>query len=62
MSQITRRRIVLTTGALFAVSMASFAQRQSKIWRIGFLTNGTVSSAQGQLDAFIRGMNELGHL
>ena len=62
MSQITRRRIVLATGALVAVSMASFAQRQSKIWRIGFLTNGTVSSAQGQLDAFIRGMNELGHL
>ena len=61
MEQITRRKVVLTAGALLAAPMASFAQQQSKVWRIGFLTNGTVTSTKGQLDAFVRGLNELGY-
>ena len=61
MSQIARRKIVLAAGALLAAPMASFAQRQSRVWRIGFLTNGTVNSTKGQLDAFVRGLNELGY-
>jgi len=60
-SQIARRKIVLAAGALLAAPMASFAQRQSRVWRIGFLTNGTVNSTKGQLDAFVRGLNELGY-
>ena len=61
MSQIARRKIVLAAGALLAAPMASLAQRQSRVWRIGFLTNGTVNSTKGQLDAFVRGLNELGY-
>jgi len=60
-SQIARRKIVLAAGALLAAPMASLAQRQSRVWRIGFLTNGTVNSTKGQLDAFVRGLNELGY-
>ena len=61
MSQIARRKIVLAAGALLAAPMMSFAQKQSRVWRIGFLTNGTVNSTKGQLDAFVRGLNELGY-
>ena len=61
MSQIARRKIVLAAVALLAAPMASLAQRQSRVWRIGFLTNGTVNSTKGQLDAFVRGLNELGY-
>ena len=61
MSKIPRRKVVLTAAGLLAVPLASFAQKQTKIWRIGFLTNGTVTSSQGQLDAFVRGLRELGY-
>jgi putative ABC transport system substrate-binding protein len=61
MSNILRRKVVLAAAALLAVPLASFAQKQSKVWRIGFLTNGTVTSSQGQLDAFVRGLRELGY-
>ena len=61
MSKIPRRKVVLTAAALLAVPRAAFAQKQSKVWRIGFLTNGTVTSSQGQLDAFVRGLRELGY-
>lgn len=61
MSKISRRKVVLTAAALLAVPLVSFAQKQSKLWRIGFLTNGTVTSSQGQLDTFVRGLSELGY-
>jgi putative ABC transport system substrate-binding protein len=51
---------VLGAGAL-AAPLACFAQQQRKVWRIGFLTIGTVTSSQGQLDAFVRGLSELGY-
>ncbi|OFZ84249.1 MAG: hypothetical protein A2W21_01595 [Betaproteobacteria bacterium RBG_16_66_20] len=56
-----RRKVVLAAAALVAVPLSSFAQKQPKVWRIGFLTNGTVTSSQGQLDAFVRGLRELGY-
>lgn len=61
MSKFPRRKAVLSAAALFAIPLLSFAQKQSKVWRIGFLTNGTVTSSQGQLDAFVRGLGELGY-
>ena len=61
MSDIPRRTVVLAAAALLAAPLASFAQKQSRVWRIGFLTNGTVASAQGQLDGFVRGLRELGY-
>jgi putative ABC transport system substrate-binding protein len=62
MNQIPRRKVVLSAAALLTLPLASFAQQPPKIWRIGFLTNGTVTSAHGQLDAFRRGLNELGYV
>ena len=61
MSQVLRRRVVLAAVALLAAPLASFAQHNSKIWRIGFLTTGTVASSQGQIDAFLRGLSEIGY-
>ena len=59
MSRIPRRKVVLTAAALLAAPLASFAQQQSKIWRIGVLLNGTVASSRGQHDAFVHGLSEL---
>ena len=61
MSNMLRRKVLLAAAALVAVPLSSFAQKQPKVWRIGFLTNGTVTSSQGQLDAFVRGLRELGY-
>ena len=62
MSRIPRRRLVLAAAALLAAPLTPFAQKQSRVWRIGFLSNGTPSSAKFQLDAFLRGLNELGYV
>ena len=62
MNQTRRRKLVLGAAALLSAPLASFAQRSHKVWRIGFLTIGTVTSAGGQLDAFRRGLNELGYI
>ena len=61
MGRLQRRHFLIASGALLAAPMAPFAQQQSRVWRIGFLTNGTVTSTKGQLDAFVRGLNELGY-
>jgi len=62
MSRISRRTLVLAAAALLAAPLTPFAQKQSRVWRIGFLSNGTPSSAKFQLDAFLRGLNELGYV
>ena len=52
----------MALGASALVSpLSSIAQQQGKVWRIGFLTPGTVASTQGQIDAFMRGLSELGY-
>lgn len=56
-----RRRVLLAAGALLAAPLTS-AAAPSRPWRIGFLTNGTRQSTQGQLDAFRRGLAELGYV
>ena len=61
MHQTPRRRILLAASVLLAAPLASLAQQPSRVWRIGFLSNGTVASGRGQLDAFVRGLNELGY-
>ncbi len=60
MVQIPRRRVVLSIAAYLAGPVASVAQTQPRIWRIGFLTNGTAASTQGQVDAFLGGLGEFG--
>jgi putative tryptophan/tyrosine transport system substrate-binding protein len=61
MSQSARRRFVLSAGALLAMPRIAAAQ-PARVARIGFLTNGTVASTQGQLDSFRRGLKENGYV
>lgn len=56
-----RRSVVLAAAAVIAAPGTVRAQRAAKVWRIGFLTNGTVESTRGQLEAFERGLAEHGY-
>jgi putative ABC transport system substrate-binding protein len=60
MTRDSRRRFVVATAALAAIPISTRGQTASGLWRIGFLTNGTVVSTQGQLDAFVQGLREQG--
>lgn len=60
MRRVARRTVLRMGVALAAAPLAVRAQPASRVWRIGFLTNGSVASAQGQLDAFVRGLAEQG--
>jgi len=61
MGQNRRRKLMLSAAALVAAPLVSRAQQQSKVWRIGFLV-GTVASSQSLVDAFVRGLAELGYV
>jgi len=54
-----RRRSLGMLGAVVLVS--AFAQRADKRWRIGFLEAGSSSANSHFLDAFRKGLNELGY-
>jgi putative ABC transport system substrate-binding protein len=59
-----RRKLVIALGAgALTAPLSSFAQRQGKIWRIGFCYSGSRQSASetGRYDAFMQGMRELGY-
>ena len=60
----TRRELVTALGAMALASpLSSFAQRASKVWRIGFLWGGNpfTSSSRPRFDAFKAGMSALGY-
>ena len=61
---ITRRQTLIAFGAGAFATLASFAQAQPKIWRIGFFYNGSRQSAvdTGRYGAFMQGMRELGYI
>ena len=63
---ISRRQVVLAIGAgALTVRHSSFAQQQSKVWRIGFLaarSRSTPSNPDVYYDAFVQGMRELGYV
>jgi putative ABC transport system substrate-binding protein len=59
-----RRKLLVAFGAsALVVPLASFAQQQRKVWRIGSLWEGEQSEARfaRQFDAFKEGMRELGY-
>ena len=57
-----RRKLIIALGAgALAAPFGSFAQQQSKVWRIGFLWESKQSSYVARLDAFKTGMRELGY-
>ena len=61
----SRRKLVIALGAgALAAPLASFAQQQSKVWRVGVLaTRGRPASLETDpFGAFQRGMRELGYV
>jgi putative tryptophan/tyrosine transport system substrate-binding protein len=61
----TRRKIVLAFGAsALAVPLASFAQQQVKVWRVGFLASRKrpESLETDQYGGFPNGMRQLGYV
>jgi putative ABC transport system substrate-binding protein len=55
-------RLLLLTGTfLIAVSVAE-AQQPGKIYRIGMLVSGSVSTHGKRVDAFRQGLRELGYV
>src|SRR5678815_4797965 len=59
---ISRRQLLIAVGASpLAASFCSFAQQQSKVWRIGFLFAGTLAQ-RPQAQGFWEGLKELGYV
>jgi putative ABC transport system substrate-binding protein len=63
----TRREFLVAGGAGLCVLVApraSLAQKQGKVWRIGFFFFGSRQSAleSGRYQAFLQGMRELGYI
>ena len=59
----TRRRVVIALGATaLSAPLASFAQQQPKVRRIGFLGGRSRSTAYVDYDAFMQGMGNLGYV
>src|SRR5712691_5956453 len=57
-----RRKLVIALGAgALAVPLASFAQQQGKVWRIGVLSPNSSATSSG-IDAFIAGLAKLGYV
>jgi putative ABC transport system substrate-binding protein len=59
---MNRRDTVLALLALGATPLGSFAQQPSKVWRIGMLETISMSLNAANLDAFLKGMQELGYV
>ena len=64
--QRRRTLAVICAGALAPLTafapLTSFAQQQTKIWRIGYLSPGTEASQRPRLAAFRAGLRELGYI
>ena len=60
---MTRRNLVIALGAsALAVPLASFAQQQGKVWRVGFLIARRLAPGDtNYYRAFPQGMRELGY-
>src|SRR5262249_59279753 len=60
---IVRRRILAVVAGLLAAPLLARAQQARRVWRIGFLYNGSRQSAieTGRYPAFLGGMRALGY-
>src|SRR5258708_3513555 len=61
----TRRKMLVALGATaLATPLASFAQQQGKVWRVGYLLSPSrpASLDSHYYSAFSRGMHELGYV
>jgi putative tryptophan/tyrosine transport system substrate-binding protein len=59
----TRRKLLVVLGAsALASPLASFAQPQDKVWRVGMLETTSAAMNAANLDAFRQGLRELGYV
>jgi ABC-type uncharacterized transport system substrate-binding protein len=60
----SRRRLVIAFGACtLAAPLASFAQQQGRVWRIGYLGDGSAAGRAAQsLDPFREALSDLGYV
>jgi putative tryptophan/tyrosine transport system substrate-binding protein len=60
---VTRRRLVVALGAAALAPYSSFAQQQTRVWRVGFLSLDTSRSDAGQqaLTQFPAALTKLGY-
>jgi putative ABC transport system substrate-binding protein len=56
-----RRKFVAFCGAALAWPFSVFAQQQGKVWRIGVLSIGSAATARHLVEAFFKGMADLGY-
>lgn len=60
---ITRRKFIVSFGVgALATSLASLAQQQSKVWRIGFLGTASASGYVREMDAIRAALRDLGYM
>jgi len=58
-----RRKSLFAMGAgALAVPLASLAQQQAKVWRIGFLGPSSAAGSEGRVEALRAGLREFGYL
>jgi putative ABC transport system substrate-binding protein len=58
-----RRRLVVALGASALAAPFAFAQQQGKVWRIGYLGDGSASArAPSTLEPFRKGLRDLGYV
>src|SRR5215510_13754510 len=56
-----RREVISLLGGALAAPFSAFAQQQGKVWRIGVLSIGSAASARHLVEAFFKGMADLGY-
>ena len=60
---ITRRKLLIAIGLTAVASpLGSLAQRQNRVWRIGMLETTSMALNAANLDAFRKGLQELGYV
>ncbi len=60
--RIRRREfITLVGGAAAAWPLSARAQQQGKVWQVGVLSIGSAATARHLVEAFVKGMADLGY-
>jgi putative tryptophan/tyrosine transport system substrate-binding protein len=58
---MNRRDFMALFGGAAAWPLAARAQQQGKVWRIGVLSIGSAATARHLVEAFFKGMADLGY-
>jgi putative tryptophan/tyrosine transport system substrate-binding protein len=57
-----RRDSILALATLGVASPVALAQQHGRVWRVGFLSPITASSSSNNVNAFLKGMHDLGYV